>query len=248
MSPAAALKADDETTDLNRGDARLRGDPCRQPSGDPCLHLVSTVFGSHMVLQREPHQALVWGNTTAGARVTTLFNGLTLHAVADVNGTWRQRLPPMPASKRAFTLNVSTTASSETKNLEDVLFGDVFLCTGQVCETAAVISLAPSLTWHRKLTAPCARACVCLQSNMQYSMLAVTNASVARQLANDFPTIRPMTVAPVRQSQTPLREVLVTKQRWSVSSNTSVSSGNQPNAEFGYCSAVCFFFGRRVSV
>ena len=60
---------------------------------------------------------------------------------------------------------------------------------------------------------------------MQYSMLAVTNASAERELANDFPTIRLMTVAPVRQSETPLREVLVTKQRWSVSSNTSVSSG-----------------------
>ena len=82
---------------------------------------------------------------------------------------------------------------------------------------------------------------------MQYSMLDVTNASAERQLANDFPTIRFMTVAAVRQSQTPLREVLVTSQKWSVSSNTSVASGNQPNAEFGYFSAVCFFFGRRVS-
>ena len=89
------------------------------------------------VLQREPHQALIWGNTSAGAQVTTLFNGLTLHAAADVNGTWQQRLPPMPASKRAFTLSVSTTASHETKNLHDVLFGDVFLCTGQVRDNSS---------------------------------------------------------------------------------------------------------------
>ena len=111
MAPVAALKADDEAT----------ADDCRQPSGDPCLHLLSTVFGSHMVLQREPQQALVWGNTTAGAKVTTVFNGLTLHAVADLNGTWRQKLPPMPASKRAFTLDVSTTASDESKHLHDIV-------------------------------------------------------------------------------------------------------------------------------
>ena len=121
MAPVAALKADDGSTALNRGGARLRGDQCRQPSGDPCLHLLSTVFGSHMVLQREPQQALVWGNTTAGAKVTTVFNGLTLHAVADVNGTWRQKLPPMPASKRAFTLDISTTASDESKHLHDIV-------------------------------------------------------------------------------------------------------------------------------
>jgi hypothetical protein len=188
---------------------------CRQPCGDPCLRLLSTVFGSHMVLQREPQQALVWGNTTAGATVTTLFNGLTLRAVADVNGTWRQKLPPMPASKRAFTLNVSTTASTETKHVHDLLFGDVFVCTGQ--------------------------------SNMQYSMQAVTNASVERQLANDHPTIRLLTVAPVRQSPYPLREVLVTEQRWSVSSNTSIAFPTPGNPEFGYFSAVCYFFGRGVS-
>ena len=49
MASVAALKADDGSTALNRGGARLRGDQCRQPSGDPCLHLLSTVFGSHMV-------------------------------------------------------------------------------------------------------------------------------------------------------------------------------------------------------
>ena len=157
------------------------------------------------------------GDTTAGATVTTLFDGRVLRATADVNGTWRQKLPPMPASKRAYTLDVATTADSEEKtaHLHDLLFGDVFVCTGQ--------------------------------SNMEYSMQAVTNASVERQLANGHPTIRLFTVAPVRQSAYPLREVLVTEQKWSVSSNASIAFPTPGNPEFGYFSAVCYFFGRRVS-
>ena len=60
---------------------------------------VSNTLGNGMVLQREPASAVVWGSATPGIAVATTFAGETFSAVTDVNGTWRQALPPQPASK-----------------------------------------------------------------------------------------------------------------------------------------------------
>jgi hypothetical protein len=47
-------------------------------------------------------------------------------------GTWRQLLPAMPASKTAYDLSfASNSPLQETAEVTDVLFGDVFLCGGQ---------------------------------------------------------------------------------------------------------------------
>jgi sialate O-acetylesterase len=92
---------------------------------------VSYVFGDNAVLQRAPQKAVVWGvSKTPGALVSTAFNGATLTANADAAGTWRQVLPPMPASMTAYTLSF-TSSAGESATLKDVLFGDVYLCGGQ---------------------------------------------------------------------------------------------------------------------
>jgi sialate O-acetylesterase len=80
-----------------------------------------------MVLQRAPQQATVWGHTTAGATVTTTFNGKTLTTKAGADGTWRQTLPATEASTKAYTLTFKGVAG-ESASLNDVLFGDVFIC------------------------------------------------------------------------------------------------------------------------
>jgi len=72
----------------------------------------------------------VYGFTSPGASVTTTFNGTALVATAEPDGTWRQRLPQVSASTAAFLLNISSS-SGETASLEDVLFGEVFMCGGQ---------------------------------------------------------------------------------------------------------------------
>ena len=84
---------------------------------------VSRTLGSHMVLQSAPQQAVVFGFTSPGASVTTLFNGTALIATAEPDGTWRQLLPAVSASTAAFQLNISST-SGETASLEDVVFGE----------------------------------------------------------------------------------------------------------------------------
>jgi len=46
-----------------------------------------------------------------------------------VSGTWRQPLPPTPSGGAAHTITV--TNGSTTVVLQDVVFGEVFICGGQ---------------------------------------------------------------------------------------------------------------------
>lgn len=96
----------------------------------PTAAFLSRTLGDHMVLQCAPQAAVVWGHTKPGATVFTEFAGQTLISTADPAGTWRQRLPPTPAAKTAYTLNFKSD-SGETATLRDVLFGDVYICGGQ---------------------------------------------------------------------------------------------------------------------
>ena len=92
---------------------------------------VSYTLGDHMVLQRAPQQAVIWGHTKPGATVTTKFDSVgTYTATAGADGVWRQKLPATVASKRTYTIAVSGSAG-EAQTLSDVLFGDVYLCGGQ---------------------------------------------------------------------------------------------------------------------
>lgn len=91
---------------------------------------LSRTLGSNMVLQRAPQQAVIWGAIKAGTAVTTSFGDEVLHTTADATGVWRQKLPPTPATATPHTITVKAE-SGETATLENVLFGDVFLCGGQ---------------------------------------------------------------------------------------------------------------------
>ena len=91
---------------------------------------LSRTLGSNMVLQRAPQQAVIWGAIKAGTVVTTSFGDEVFHTTADSTGVWRQKLPPTPATATPHTITIKAT-SGETATMENVLFGDVFLCGGQ---------------------------------------------------------------------------------------------------------------------
>ena len=92
---------------------------------------LSNTLGSSMVLQRAPQSAMIWGFGEPGVVVTTVLHGTELfNATVDGNGTWRQQLPPQPASKAPTTIAL-TGSDGVHLVLDDVLFGDVFLCSGQ---------------------------------------------------------------------------------------------------------------------
>lgn len=92
------------------------------------LPLVHPLFGSEMVLQRDT-RAPVWGWCKSGSKVVVRVDGnLVAEAVADSGGRWAAKIGPFSAGG-PHTLEVS--GEEESKKFEDVLFGDVWLCSGQ---------------------------------------------------------------------------------------------------------------------
>jgi sialate O-acetylesterase len=83
-------------------------------------------FSDNMVLQRDL-AAPVWGWTTPGQRVTVTMSGKTATAVADTTGKWMARIGPFAAGG-PHTLTIS---GPQTVTLNNVMTGDVWICSGQ---------------------------------------------------------------------------------------------------------------------
>ena len=84
------------------------------------------VFGSHMVFQREKPLSL-WGWAAAGETVTVQLGTVSQTAQANDRGEWKVVLPAMNAGG-PYTLTVS---GSSTVKYDDVMIGEVWLCSGQ---------------------------------------------------------------------------------------------------------------------
>ena len=87
-----------------------------------------TIFSDHMVLQREPFRVRVWGWAGSNEQVTVSLAGSSGSSVADADGNWQVELEPLAAGG-PFTLTVA--GASTTIKLNDVMVGDVFVCSGQ---------------------------------------------------------------------------------------------------------------------
>lgn len=88
---------------------------------------VPAIFSSHMVLQADV-ECPVWGTADAGEDVSVSFAGQTASAKADADGKWIVRLKAM---KPNATAQVLTVKGKNTLTFEDVLIGEVWLCSGQ---------------------------------------------------------------------------------------------------------------------
>ena len=84
------------------------------------------VFQQHMVLQRE-HKIPVWGWAAPGETVTVVLQSNTAAATADAAGAWCTTLPAMKAGGPY----ILTVAGTNSITIQDVLIGDVWLCSGQ---------------------------------------------------------------------------------------------------------------------
>lgn len=88
---------------------------------------LASVFGSHMVLQRDKPLP-VWGTADAGATVTVTLGNQRATATADPQGRWSTTFAALPAGG---PLTLTAASNESTTKIEDVLVGDVFLCSGQ---------------------------------------------------------------------------------------------------------------------
>jgi len=88
---------------------------------------VDRAFGDHMVLQRrQPIQ--VWGLAAPGTTVQVRLAEERAEAIAGADGRWRAQLGAMEAGgPHSITLR----SEGEVVTLEDILIGEVWLCSGQ---------------------------------------------------------------------------------------------------------------------
>ncbi|WP_395746478.1 sialate O-acetylesterase [Prosthecobacter sp.] len=85
------------------------------------------IIGDNMVLQQKQTNPL-WGWDAPGTEVTVKFGDQTKTAKAGADGKWTVKLDPVPASAKPATISIKGTTSKELKN---VLVGEVWICSGQ---------------------------------------------------------------------------------------------------------------------
>jgi len=85
------------------------------------------IFGDHMVLQRGQSDP-IWGWDTPGTEITVAFAEQTNSTIAGADGKWMVKLAPLLANA---TPQVMTIAGTTTREIKDVLVGEVWVCSGQ---------------------------------------------------------------------------------------------------------------------
>ena len=85
------------------------------------------IIGSHMVLQRGV-ECPIWGWADAGEKVSVSFAGQQHSTTANKAGKWSVKLKALKASAKGRVLTVK---GKNTLKLEDVVVGEVWLCSGQ---------------------------------------------------------------------------------------------------------------------
>ncbi len=88
---------------------------------------LSPIIGSHMVLQRDM-ACPIWGWADAGEEVTVEFAGQKQTAKPDAAGKWMVKLAPMKASAEGAAMTIT---GKNKIALDDVVVGEVWLCSGQ---------------------------------------------------------------------------------------------------------------------
>ena len=88
-----------------------------------------------MVLQQAPAKAQVWGFAPPGTKVsvTTSAAGKAVKATTAADGTWQVALAPAVGSMKPVTVTATADAADADAaiTLVDVLYGDVWFCSGQ---------------------------------------------------------------------------------------------------------------------
>jgi sialate O-acetylesterase len=107
------------------------------PTLEPVL---AQPFRDNAVLQQK-NLLPVWGTSLPGAKETVSFDGKSAAATADAEGRWRLMLEPLTAvplksvndapQGKTMTVVCGKDGEESTKEIRNLLVGDVWLCAGQ---------------------------------------------------------------------------------------------------------------------
>jgi sialate O-acetylesterase len=87
---------------------------------------LAPLFTDHAVLQ-QGKAVPVWGRAAPGEKVTVAFRDQTVHATAGKDGSWIAYLEPLTPGAPADLV----VAGQNTVRLQDVVVGEVWVCSGQ---------------------------------------------------------------------------------------------------------------------
>ena len=90
--------------------------------------LLDPVFQDHAVLQRG-RPVPIWGRAAPGETVTVRLGSASVQARTDASGRWSAHLPTLTQGG-PYELSAQGSAGS-SQTLNDILVGDVWLCSGQ---------------------------------------------------------------------------------------------------------------------
>lgn len=183
------------------------------------LNFISRTLGDNMVLQQEPQNAIIWGHTQPGAYVLTSFHG---------QGEWRSFKTQADdygtwrQKLMAWPGSTKTYSLNSSSSVGD--YGEInHVVFGEVFICGG-------------------------QSNMEFAMPASTNSSAEANIADHHPEIRIFSVGHATSSPTPLHDLQTVWEGWQIANNHTIREDYSPgHTLFSTFSAVCWFFGRRVS-
>ncbi len=96
-------------------------------SGQPGISL-GKPFSNNMVIQRDA-PIPVWGTASTGEEITVGFASKIQKTTADENGNWSVEFPALEANSKPQNLTIKT--ERDTVLYQDILIGDVWICSGQ---------------------------------------------------------------------------------------------------------------------
>ena len=99
----------------------------RAPAQAADAPLMAAIFSDHVVLQRD-RPIEVWGQARRGEQVTVTCRARRARRSADATGRWAVALPALPRGRAAPADRAHRDRAAER---DDVLVGDVWLCSGQ---------------------------------------------------------------------------------------------------------------------
>ena len=127
-----------QSYNFNGGQSGWKG---RLQPAPPPIFGFTNVHGNGMVLQRAPNRAQVYGTSPNVGEIVkvTLYDTKnnpieSISSMVDVNYSWIAQLSPISASINGEQYSIkaeSTKNASATAELINILFGDVYICSGQ---------------------------------------------------------------------------------------------------------------------